>query len=246
MKHTLLMLALLAAAPLPAQKPSAAISAALADPARPAADKARDAARKPAETLAFAGIKPGDTVADFIMGGGYYTRLLSATVGPTGKVFAFQPDEFIRFMAKYGEDQKGVAAAYANVVPITTNLHDVEFPAPVDAIITVQNYHDLHLKPFPADTADVVNAALFRVLKPGGTLLVIDHAAAAGSGLRDADTLHRIDSAAARAEIEKAGFKFEAETSLLRDPADPHTANVFDPAIRGRTDQFAYRFRKPR
>ena len=226
-------------------KPSAAITAALADPARPAADKARDTARKPAEVLAFAGIKPGDKVADFIMGGGYFTRLLAGVVGPKGHVYAYQPAEFIKFKAQYGEDQKAVAAAHKNVTPLSESLGAVSFPEPLDAIVTIQNYHDLHLAPMPAGTADKVNAALFAALKPGGTLVVIDHAAADGSGFRDSDKLHRADPAAVRAEIEKAGFKFDADASFLRNPADPRSANVFDPAIRGKTDQFVYRFKKP-
>lgn len=240
--------ALALSAPVTAQspKPSAAITAALADPLRPATDRERDAARKPAELLALAAIEPGDKVGDFIMGGGYFTRLLSATVGPKGRVYAYQPAEFITFMAKYGEDQKTVAAAYENVTPLSPSLGSFAFPEPLDAIVTVQNYHDLHLEPFPDDTAAKVNAALFKALKPGGVLLVVDHAAEAGSGARDVDKLHRIDPATVRAELEQAGFVFEAESPMYRSAADPRTASVFDPSIRGKTDQFVYRFRKPR
>lgn len=223
-----------------------AITAAVADPVRPAEDISRDVARKPAAILAFAQVEPGDKVADFIMGGGYFTRLLAKAVGPSGRVYAYQPAEFIQYKAKYGQDQKTVASAYPNVTPLRQPLASVAFPEPLDVAITAQNYHDLHLASFPADTAAKVNAALFRALKPGGVLLVIDHVAASGSGLRDAEKLHRIDPAAARAEIEKAGFRFEAESPILRNPADPHNASVFDAAIQGKTDQFVYRFRKPR
>jgi predicted methyltransferase len=172
----------LSAAPGLAQVP-ANLTAALADPARPAADTARDAARHPAELLALADIKPGGKVADFIIGGGYFTRILSAAVRPTGTVYAYQPAEFIKFQAKYGEDLKTVAAAYKNVTPLDGSLIGLDLPDGLDAVITVQNYHDLHLKPFPADTAAKVNAEVFKSLKPGGVFLVVDHYAADGSGL---------------------------------------------------------------
>jgi predicted methyltransferase len=234
----------LSAAPGLAQVP-ANLTAALADPARPAADTARDAARHPAELLALADIKPGGKVADFIIGGGYFTRILSAAVGPTGTVYAYQPAEFIKFQAKYGEDLKTVAAAYKNVTPLDGSLIGLDLPDGLDAVITVQNYHDLHLKPFPADTAAKVNAEVFKSLKPGGVFLVVDHYAADGSGLSAPDTLHRIDIAAVKSEVEAAGFKLAAESPLLRSPADPRTASVFDPAIRGKTDQFVLKFVKP-
>jgi predicted methyltransferase len=226
--------------------PAASYAAALADPARPAADRARDAARKPAEVLSFLGVRPGDRVGDFVMGGGYFTRLLAAAVGPKGRVHAFQPSEFIRFKASYGESLKTVDDAYDNVVGSQGAFAAPTFPEPLDAIVTVQNYHDLHLAPFPPDTATRAGAALFRALKPGGVLVVVDHHAAAGSGTRDADKLHRIDVESVKRELAAAGFVLEAESEALRLPADPRTANVFDAAIRGRTDQFMLRFRKPK
>jgi predicted methyltransferase len=241
-----LALAILLTGPAEAAGTTPSIAAALADPGRPAEDVARDAARKPGEILTFAGVKPGDTVGDFIMAGGYFTRILAKAVGPKGRVYAYQPAEFIKFKAQYGEDQKAIAAAYPNVTSLTSPLQSVAFPGKLDLVLTAQNYHDLHLSAFPADTASKVNAALFAALKPGGVLLIIDHVATAGSGLRDPDALHRIDPATVRKEVEKAGFKFEAETPILHNAADPHTQIVFDPAIRGKTDQFVYRFRKPR
>ena len=222
------------------------IAAALADKGRPAADTARDAARKPGELLAYAGVKPGDKVADLIMGGGYFTRILAVAVGPKGHVTAYQPAEFIRFQASYGEDQKKVAAAYPNVTALSSSLGSLELPAGLDLVLTVQNYHDLHLPPFPKDTAAKVNTAVFKALKPGGVYLVVDHAAVAGAGLESADKLHRIDPAIIKTEVEAAGFKLDGESKLLADPADPHTANVFDPSIRGKTDQVVLKFRKPK
>ena len=229
------------AAPIPAN-----ITKALADPARPATDVARDAARHPAELLAFAGVKPGAQVADFIIGGGYFTRILSAAVGPKGHVTAYQPAEFIQFQASYGENLKTVAAAYKNITPLSSSLQVMDLPDKLDLVMTVQNYHDLHLGPFPKDTATKINAEVFKSLKPGGVFLIVDHAATAGSGIGAADTLHRIDIAAVKSEVEAAGFKLAAESSMLAVSADPHTANVFDPVIRGKTDQFVLKFVKPR
>jgi predicted methyltransferase len=236
------------AAPLAAhgQTVPAPITAALADSARPAADKERDAARHPGELLAFAGVKPGDKVADFIMGGGYFTRILAKAVGDKGRVYAYQPAEFIQYRAAYGDEQKAAVAGYSNVTPLSDSLATVKFAEPLDAIVTVQNWHDLHLKMSPPGFAASMAKRLYDNLKPGGVLLVVDHVAAADPGFAAPDKLHRIDPAAARAEIESAGFRFDGSLPLLANPTDPHTAIVFDPSIRGKTDQFVYRFRKPR
>ena len=222
------------------------LTAALGDQKRPPADSSRDVARKPAELLALGEVKPGQKVADFMMGGGYFTAILSPAVGPKGKVYAYQSAEFIAFRAAYGEEQKKAAAGRDNVVPLTAPLSAVGLPDGLDLVLTVQNYHDMHLKPFPAGTAASVNAQVFKALKPGGVYLVVDHAAAAGAPLAVADTLHRIDPAVVKKEVEAAGFKVDGESDVLKDPADDHTVNVFAPAIRGKTDQFIYKFRKPK
>ena len=229
------------AASLPAN-----ITAALADKARPEADTKRDAARHPGEMLAYAGVKPGDKVADFMMGGGYFTRILSPAVGPKGHVYAYQSGEFITYRAAYGDEQKKAVADYTNVTAGSGPLANAGLPDGLDLVLTVQNYHDMHLKPFPPTTAATVNAEVFKALKPGGVYLVVDHAAAAGAPLTTADTLHRIDPATVKTEVQAAGFKFEGESPLLKNPDDPHTALVFDPSIRGKTDQFIYKFRKPK
>lgn len=233
-------LALAADDPVPA-----AVTAALADPGRPAEDVARDADRHPGEVLAFMGVKPGDKVADFIMGGGYWTRILAPLVGAEGHVYAYNPAEFAVLFPKTKDAQAAATAPYANVTAVGLPLGSVSFPEPLDAIITVQNWHDLHLASFPPQRAESVAARLFDALKPGGVLLVIDHVANADPDMTAPDALHRIDPAKARAEIEAAGFKFDGQSALLANPDDPHTAKVFDPAIRGHTDQFIYRFRKP-
>ena len=222
--------------PSPLQEPSS-FAAALADPVRPAEDRARDAARHTAETLAFAQVAPGQKITDMIIGGGYFTRVFSAAVGPEGRVTAWQPAEFIGFQASYGE-----ALTAVDALP---NVDSPELPAGQDLVFTAQNYHDLHLGMAAADTASKVNAAVFDALKPGGLYVIVDHHAAAGSDFAAADTLHRIDIEAVKREVAAAGFVLEAESDLLADPADPLTASVFDPSIRGKTSQFMLRFRKP-
>ncbi|WP_332660830.1 class I SAM-dependent methyltransferase [Brevundimonas sp.] len=219
-------------------------AAVLADPVRTEADRARDEARHAAETLDFAGVRPGDKVADMIIGGGYFTRIFSAAVGPEGRVTAWQPAEFIAFQASYG-DALTAADALPNVDAIRSPIGAPEFPAGLDLIFTAQNYHDLHLQPFPADTAARVNAAVFAALKPGGRYVIVDHHAAAGSDLSVAHTLHRIDIEAVKREAAAAGFVLDGESDVLASAADPRTANVFDGSIRGRTSQFMLRFKKP-
>lgn len=219
-------------------------AAALADPVRTAEDKARDEARHAAETLDFAGVQPGQHVADMIIGGGYFTRIFSAAVGAEGHVTAWQPAEFIAFQASYGEALTA-ADALANVDGVRSPIGAPEFPGGLDLVFTAQNYHDLHLQPFPADTASKVNAAAFAALKPGGRYVIVDHDAAAGSDLSAADTLHRIDIEAVKREVQAAGFILDGESSILTNADDPRTANVFNPAIRGHTSQFMLRFKKP-
>jgi predicted methyltransferase len=235
--------------PPPADAPvviPANIAAALSDPGRPSADIVRDELRLPGQVLAFAGVRPGAKVADLIPGGGYFTRILSKAVGPRGHVYAYVPDELTK-LAKREPAVKAIAAnpAYRNVSVILNTLPNFATPEKLDLVFTAQNYHDMHDKFMgPADLS-VVNRQVFKALKPGGTYLVLDHAAEAGSGLRDTETLHRIDPAAVKQEVTAAGFIFEGESRVLRDKADKRNLSVFDPSIRGKTDQFIYKFRKP-
>lgn len=223
------------------------VAAAVANPARPEAQRARDAVRRPAEILAFAGVKSGDRVGDFLMGGGYFTRVFSGAVGPEGKVYAYQAAEFISYMADYGKWQDETAKFAPNIVPVRSPLAGgLSFPEPLDLIFTAQNYHDLHLGQATPEQIAAINKQLYGALKPDGVLLVIDHYAADGSGDRDSSKLHRIDIATVKSELEAAGFRLEAESPLLRNPSDPRTASVFDPAIQGKTDQFVLKFRKPK
>ncbi len=225
----------------------AAIAAAVADPGRPADDRARDADRKPAEVVAFAGVKPGDTVVDLIPGGGYFTRILSKAVGPTGHVYALVPSYVAKIYPQAATAMQALAAepAYRNVTVWVEGVGKLAGQGPVDMVWTSQNYHDLHGPSLPPDTASVIDHAVLAALRPGGVFVIEDHVAEAGSGVRDAGTLHRIDPAFVRDEVVSAGFVLEAESPVLRNPLDPHTARVFDPSIRGHTDQFVFKFRKP-
>lgn len=222
------------------------IAAAVSDPMRPAEDKARDAVRKPADMLAFAGVKDGDQIADLVPGGGYFTKLFSKAVGTNGKVYAFFPTELDAAMAKRGKTIPGADSNYPNVSVLHQPLVSFTAPEPLDIVWTSQNYHDMHDKFMGPPDIAAVNKAIFAALKPGGVFIVLDHAAADGSGLSATDTLHRIDEAAVKKEVEAAGFVLEAEDNSLRNPKDPRTANVFDPSIRGHTDQFVLKFRKPK
>ena len=215
------------------------IAAALADPAR-AEDAKVDERRHPAALVEFAGIKPGSKVLELIPGGGYFTRIFSKVVGADGKVYAEMPSELAKV-----DRFKAVADAYANVEMLRNPAAAPATPELVDVAFTSQNYHDYPTPYFGNADPAQVDQHVVAALKPGGVYIVIDHAAADGSGLRDTDTLHRIDPGYVRKQVEAAGFEFVGESDVLRNPADDHSLKVFDPAIRGHTDQFVYKFRKP-
>ena len=182
------------------------IEAAVANSARPQADRDRDAARKPAEVLAFAGVKPGEQVLELIPGGGYFTRVLSGAVGPSGHVTEAVP---LVGGADMSKASNGVAADphFSNVseTPLGPDTF-VKALSQYDLVWTSQNYHDLHDPFMGSPDLAHLNKAIFDALKPGGLYIVLDHAAEAGSGLRDTDTLHRIDPATVKKEVEAAGL----------------------------------------
>jgi predicted methyltransferase len=223
------------------------IAAAVADGSRPDADKQRDPDRKPAEVLAFVGVKSGAKIAELLPGGGYFTRMLSKAVGSSGHVYALVPARLADAPADvdFAARVKVIAADpnYANVSVVVEPFSQLSVPTPVDLMWTSQNYHDLHN--FPGLDVGVFNKMVFDDLKPGGIYLILDHTAEAGSGGRDTKALHRIDPETVKQEVLAAGFIFVGSSDLLRQPGDSRSQKVFDPAIRGKTDQFILKFRKP-
>jgi predicted methyltransferase len=253
MKHAYALALLLA---LPASIPvfasdsvPASIRDAVADKSRPAADTQRDELRKPAETLAFAGVKPRSTVIELMPGGGYFTRLLSKAVGPKGHLVAYvpalrpdappdTPDRSLPIKAIVAE------SGYGNLSILVQPIRALQLPTGADLVWTSDNYHDVK----NAQGIDMLafNKSVFDALKPGGVYLVIDHNAAADAPDDVTSTLHRIRADTVRQEVLAAGFVLDSQSNLLHNTTDAHDLKVFDAAIRGKTDQFILKFRKPK
>ena len=228
----------------------AAIAAAIASPDRPKADLEQDERRKPRQVLEFAGVAPAMRVIDVFSAGGYYTELLARTVGATGQVIAYNNPPYASFAAK------GIAERYAgdrlsNVRQVTATIEALELiPASLDLAIFIMSYHDLYWRPddgsWPATDPLLLLGKLYEALKPGGLVVVEDHAAnPGGEPDKVVADLHRIDPSLVKRDFARAGFVFDGESRLLANPEDDHTRLVFDEAIRGRTDRFLFRFRKP-
>lgn len=219
------------------------VTAAINDPARQA-DRKDDGRRQAAAVVTFAQIKPGDNVLELVPGSGYWTRVFSAIVGNSGHVYTIWPQEMMEHLVKGYTNWKTLVTTphYKNVTLLKEPAEQGSVPQKVDVVFTSQNYHDYH--DFPVSIA-ALDKHVFAALKPGGLFVIIDHVAPAGSGASDTNTLHRIDPMLVKKEVEAAGFVFDGESNVLRNPADPHSAAVFDKSIRGHTDQFIYRFRKP-
>jgi predicted methyltransferase len=216
-------------------------AAALANPARPEADRQRDDLRRSAEMLRFMGLQEGDVVADIRPEEGFFTHLFSAVVGPAGHVYAFVPNQTA---ARENGLAETLASTYGNVSRVTGALEEMRFDRPVDIVFMGEEYHDFVIPRFGVDVA-AMNAAVYRALKPGGAYVILDHQAAPGAGVSVASTLHRIEAAELRRQVEAAGFIFEEQSDAVSSALDGHTLSVFDEAIRGRTDRFVFRFRKP-
>jgi predicted methyltransferase len=222
------------------------VARALADPAR-AFQRGDDARRHPAELIELSGVRTGQRVLDLIPGNGYWTRIFSRIVGPKGKVYAVWPEAYGK-LAKGDVDKLRAIAAdphYSNVVVQVQPSVELSAPEPLDLIWTSQNYHD-YGDPFMGKPGTAAFSRMaYRLLKPGGTFIVIDHKSIAGRGTADTDTLHRIDPETVIKEAKAAGFEFAGKSDVLLNPKDPLTIAVFDKSIRGHTSQFALKFRKP-
>jgi predicted methyltransferase len=245
-----LLLALPAAIPvLASDTVPASIREAVADKSRPAADTQRDEQRRPAETMAFAGVKPHSTVIELIPGGGYFTRLLSKAVGAKGHLYALvpaprpdappdAPDRSLPIKAIAAE------SGYANLSMLIQPIKALQLPAGADLVWTSDNYHDV--KNVPGIDMLAFNKSVFDALKPGGVYLVIDHDAAADAPADVTSTLHRIRADTVKQEVLAAGFVLDSRSDLLHNTTDAHDLKVFDAAVRGKTDQFILKFRKPK
>jgi len=225
------------------------IAAAVADPARPQADRDRDADRKPAECIAFAGLKSGQRIADLLPGGGYFTRIFSGVVGAKGEVIAVATPKRPDAPPDRPEPSAAVKAIaadphYKNVNVTVEKLVELKLPEKLDMVWTSLNYHDVH----NVKDIDVgaFNKAVFDSLKPGGTYIVIDHATEKGAGFSATSTLHRSDPDAVKAEVMAAGFQFVGSSDVIANPADDHKTPVFEKGLHDKTDRYVLKFRKPK
>jgi len=230
-----------------APKAGMSIAQAVADPARPASYKAADALRKPAETLAFSGVKPGMIVGEFYPAGGYFTRMISDVVGPSGHVLAI---ENAGWNDSVKDDRAMLAEGKWNNVSLDVQpFGTVRFAQPLDLAWVTQNYHDLKIPQYgPGGKAvDTIafDRAVYAALKPGGIFFILDHQGPPGMTPIDIAKMHRINRDVVVKEVTSAGFKLAGEGDFLRRPGDDHTKPIFDPSIRGHTDQYALKFVKP-
>ncbi|HEY8519568.1 MAG TPA: methyltransferase [Gammaproteobacteria bacterium] len=219
----------------------ARMRAALASPDRPAENKARDAARKPIEVIQFLGVEDGMTALDVIAAGGWFTEVLSAAVGPNGKVYSQNPPFFTQ-REGFAEAEQRLVQRLGNVEPLHGDLPQESIAGRIDVAVSALNLHDLY-NMGGEDAALPLLQGVYAALKPGGVFGLIDHVGVEG---QDNRTMHRIPTQTARDLLQKAGFTIEAESDLLANPADDHTKGVRDPSLERRTDQFLIKARKPR
>jgi predicted methyltransferase len=244
MRLTVCLVGLVLAITAPASNADA-IDNALANPARPQADLERDTRSKPGEVLRFFGLAPGMSVADVFAGGGYYSEIIAQAVGPSGKVILYNNAAYEGFASQQLQ-QRFAAERYPNIQRLTAEIGEIGIAdASVDMVIMIMAYHDVY---WSTDNWSIDPVSFFgeirAMLKPGGVLGIVDHAAVGASGSSAAQTLHRIDEQFARSDIESRGFEFTGSLNVLRSPTDDHTKSVFDEEIRGKTDRFVYRFVK--
>ena len=226
-------------------RPSRSVAAAIADPARSEAHRKQDESRMPAEILAFVALKPGEVVVDFMSGSGYYAELFASAVGPKGTVYVANPDVF-----HDPKDFEAMLPRHRNMRLLVTPAAALQLaPASIDTLFTHLNYHDLYWESekykFPRNDVPQVLADWFRAVRPGGVVMIIDHVGPAGDPRDVVEKLHRIDPAQVKADMAAAGFVLDSESAVLHQSSDDHAKSVFDPAVRGKTDRFILKFRRP-
>jgi len=246
----IMLAGLLAGCVTAADRPAsqAVIEAAIENPARLPEDRERDARDQPAVTLAMLDLQPGDAVADLFGGGGYYAELLAGVVGAQGQVILQNNKGYAKWVNERLQ-QRYVDNRVPPITVLLSEVTDLQLPAAaLDAAVMIMSYHDLYFYR-PASGFDRVDMADFftqlrAALKPGGRLLIVDHAAPDGTGNTLVQDLHRIELAFVQNDIESRGFRLVATSDALRNPDDPRTQNVFAKDIRGRTDRFIMLFEK--
>ena len=225
------------------------IKAAVANPARPERDRQRDVNRRPEQVLAFAGVRSGLRIAELEPASGYFTRILCKAVGSSGHIYAinftlhFSPEQMKRMAGRNMGPPPAPQTDCDNITYSVQASTALNLPSDLDMVWTAENYHDFRIPEFGSADVRTFNQTVFNALKPGGVFIVEDHAAAAGSGARDTATLHRIDPALVKQELESAGFKYAGQSQILHNPKDAHTDMVFKTV--DRTDRFLFKFRKP-
>ena len=245
-----LVLSIDSAGAAPVKADVKAIEASIASPERPQADRERDAWARPQIVLTLLGARPGMQVIDYLAADGYYSELLARIVGPKGKVVVYNNGGYSSY-AGQGYFKRFTGGRVPNTQLKIAEIADLKLPAgSLDAALFVMAYHDVYYMPegtkAPMGDAAQMVGALFTALKPGGVVVVQDHVAAAGSDpAQSVEKTHRIDPEAVRRTFEAAGFELDGQDDSFKSAADDHTQQVFDPAIRHKTDQFIYRFRKP-
>ena len=235
----------------PALAEPANVAAAVANTsARSEANLKLDENRKPAELLAFLGLERGSHVIDMFGANRYWAEIIAPAIGPEGRLVVWQPTQFIsdKRKAEFAE----FAGKAGNAALIYSRFEDPRIGTGAhDFMIMNLDYHDVYWenaeRKIPRMDPDAWLKQLYAAMKPGAIVGIVDHAANPGGDTREVvEKLHRIDPAVVRADFERAGFVLEAESDLLRNPADDRTTNVFDDKIRGKTDRFVFKFRKPR
>lgn len=248
---TFAALFLLAATPLSARPAavSKVIAEAVASPDRSADNVKLDESRKPAEVLTYLGLRPGMRVADPFGGNFYWAEITGRVVGPTGHVTIWQPNQF--YTQKTYDTYQAVQAKQPNVWLRKSPMESPDIPAgKYDFMLINMDYHDVYWenakRGIPRMDPDAWLKTIYAAMKPGGTVGIIDHVANPGDTRATVEKLHRIDPETVKADFKRAGFQLVGTSDMLRNPADDHSLLVFDPAIRGKTDRFILKFRKPR